>query len=97
MNRFIMLLVLVPLPVRHTASSANTRSECHVHTHGFVRDGMNLTAAQIGGDLTGALDATGCDIGVFYGEGAMGGSVSKATITGAKYFGVVNFRGKMNI
>ena len=32
---------------------------------GFVRDGIDLTAAQIGGTVTGALDATGCDIGAY--------------------------------
>jgi hypothetical protein len=34
---------------------------------GFNRDGINLTAAQIGGKVTGDLDAAGCDIGVYYG------------------------------
>ena len=32
---------------------------------GFVRDGIDLTAAKIGGNVTGALDATGCDIGAY--------------------------------
>ncbi len=51
---------------------------------GFVRDGINLTAAQIGGPVTGELDATGCDIGVYNPT-----SVSGADIHGAHYFGVV--------
>ncbi len=34
---------------------------------GFVRDGVDLTAARIGGDVTGPVDATGCNIGVYYG------------------------------
>jgi hypothetical protein len=55
---------------------------------GFTRDGMNLTAAQIGGNVTGTLNATGCNIGVYYGPGTSG-SVSNATITGANYYGVV--------
>ena len=33
---------------------------------GFFRDGLNMTAAQIGGDVTGSLDATGCNVGVYY-------------------------------
>ena len=45
---------------------------------GFYRDGENLTAAQIGGDVTGTLDATGCDIGVYYGPGTTG-SVTRPT------------------
>jgi hypothetical protein len=51
---------------------------------GFVRDGINLTAAQIGGSVTGELDATGCNIGAYNPT-----SVTGATIFGANYFGVV--------
>jgi hypothetical protein len=51
---------------------------------GFYRDGINLTAAQIGGDVTGTLDATGCNIGVYNPT-----SVSGADIYGANYYGVV--------
>jgi len=51
---------------------------------GFVRDGINLTAAQIGGAVTGTLDATGCNIGAYNPT-----SVSGATISGANYYGVV--------
>ena len=63
---------------------------------GFYRDGMNLTAAQIGGDVTGTLNATGCDIGVYYGPGATG-SVTGATIANAKYFGIVNDGQNVNV
>jgi hypothetical protein len=55
---------------------------------GFVRDNINMTAAQIGGDVTGTLDATGCNIGVYY-DNANSGNVTGATIFGANYFGVV--------
>jgi Right handed beta helix region len=54
---------------------------------GFVRDGINMTAAQIGGDVTGTLDATGCNIGVYY-DNTTSGNVTGATIFGANYFGV---------
>jgi hypothetical protein len=57
------------------------------HT-GFVRDGIDLTAAQIGGDVTGELDATGCNIGVYY-DSTHTGNVTDADIHGANYFGVV--------
>jgi parallel beta-helix repeat protein len=56
---------------------------------GFVRDGINLTAAQIGGDVTGSLDATGCNIGVYYANNSAPGNVSGADIFGANYYGVV--------
>jgi hypothetical protein len=52
---------------------------------GFVRDGINLTAAQIGGTVTGTLDATGCNIGAYNPT-----SVTAADISGANYFGVVD-------
>src|SRR5258708_9253229 len=55
---------------------------------GFVRDGINRTAAQIGGDVAGSLDATGCNIGVYY-DNTTSGNVSGANIFGANYFGVV--------
>jgi hypothetical protein len=55
---------------------------------GFVRDGIDMTAAQIGGPVTGSLDATGCNIGVYY-DDANTGNVTGADIHGANYFGVV--------
>lgn len=63
---------------------------------GFFRDGTDLTAAQIGGNVTGTLDATGCDIGVYYGP-ATTGTVNNADIFGARYFGVVNRGGSVNV
>ncbi len=55
---------------------------------GFVRDGIDLTAAQIGGNVTGALDASGCNIGVYY-DNTHTGNVTGANIHGANYYGVV--------
>ncbi len=56
---------------------------------GFFRDGINMTAAQIGGNVTGTLDATGCNIGVYYDSSTTPGNVTNAEIFGANYFGVV--------
>ena len=56
---------------------------------GLIRDSINLTAAQIGGSVTGTLDATGCNIGAYF-DAAHPGSVSGADIFGANYFGVVD-------
>jgi hypothetical protein len=62
---------------------------------GFFVDGFNLNAAMINpGGLNGtALDATGCNIGVYYDDGTnigpVGGTVTGATISGANYFGIV--------
>jgi hypothetical protein len=51
---------------------------------GFIRDGITLTAAQVGGTVTGALDAVGCNIGAYNPL-----SVTNADIFGANYFGIV--------
>jgi parallel beta-helix repeat protein len=67
---------------------------------GFFRDGINMTAAQIGGKVTTTLDATGCNIGVYYGPlydstgntptgTADAGNVTGASISNANYFGVL--------
>lgn len=63
---------------------------------GLIRDTINLTAAQIGGSVTGRLDATGCNIGVYYGPGSTG-SVSAADISGANYYGVVVNAAAVNV
>lgn len=56
---------------------------------GFSRDGLVLTAALInpGAVTTTVVDATGCDIGIYYNTT---GSVDQSTVAGAKYFGIVN-------
>jgi parallel beta-helix repeat protein len=56
---------------------------------GFMQDSMNLTAAQIGGNVTGDLNATGCQIGVYYDNTTSGNVSAGANIHGANYFGVV--------
>ena len=97
MKRLIMMLLLVALAIPATAfAGINSSGAATCTATGFYRDDINLTAAQIGGNLTGDLDATGCDIGVYYGPGTKG-SVKNATIENAKYFGVVNYRGKVNV
>jgi hypothetical protein len=68
--------------IQITASAACTLTD-------FSRDGHLLTAAQIGGNVTGTLDATGCDIGVYYESGHLGSVTAGADISGAKYFGVL--------
>ncbi len=63
---------------------------------GYVRDGITLTAARIGGTVTGDIDATGCNIGAYF-DSASPGSVSDADIYGANYFGVVVNGGSVDI
>jgi len=56
---------------------------------GFVRDSINLTAAQINpsGTVSGDVDATGCNIGIYYDHAT--GAVNNANVHGANYYGVV--------
>jgi hypothetical protein len=63
---------------------------------GFVRDSIDLTAAQIGGAVTGNLDATGCNIGAYF-DAAHPGSVTNANIHGANYYGVVVNAATVNV
>ncbi len=67
---------------------------------GFYRDSINLTApaADINptSPVTGTVNATGCNIGVFFGPG-MNGSVKNATIYGSNYYGVVVQKAKVNV
>jgi copper-binding protein NosD len=78
--------MLVAVPSALTMATTAGAATCLPTT--FSRDGFFLTAAQIGGTVNGSLDATGCDIGVYF---ATPGSVTAgAEIFGARYFGVVN-------
>lgn len=63
---------------------------------GFYRDGINLTAAQMGGDVAGTLDAGGCNIGVYY-DSTNTGNVTGATIFGASYYGVFVLKTSVNV
>ena len=74
-----------------------TRSSVCTPT-GFYRDNINLTAALIdpASPVTGEVDATDCNIGVYYAQGTSG-SVSGANIHGANYFGVVVNAAAVNV
>ncbi len=62
-----------------------------------MRDGINLTAAQINPKLVlGTVNATGCNIGVYFGPGKSG-QVTLANIYGANYYGIVNDGANVNI
>jgi hypothetical protein len=80
-----------------TAGAAAAADTCT--PTGFIRDGINLTAALINptAPVTGDVDATGCNIGVYYRPGTSGGSVSGANIHGANYYGVVVNAAAVNV
>jgi hypothetical protein len=57
---------------------------------GFIRDGMNLTAAVIAdGNISGqTIDVSGCNISIYYGPGTSG-TVDSSVVFGSNYFGIV--------
>jgi hypothetical protein len=65
---------------------------------GFSRDSINLTAALINppGKVSRDVDATGCNIGIYYSPGARG-DVNQANVHGANYFGIVNNGAEVDI
>jgi hypothetical protein len=78
-----------------TAGPAGATTTCS--PTGFMRDNINLTAAMINpANVSGKVDATGCNIGVYYGPDSAG-HVSRAEIFGANYFGVVNNGGAVDV
>ncbi len=80
------LLVAVPSTLAIATLTAGAATTCLPTT--FNRDNHFLTAAQIGGTVSGTLDASGCDIGVYF--TTPGTVTAGAQIFGARYFGVVN-------
>ena len=100
MRRFIMLVAAISAfaviaATQLVSSAAAAQVTCQ--PTGFMRDNINLTAAQIGGNVTGTLDASGantvdgvpCNIGVYYDNTTSGNVSAGADISGANYFGVV--------
>ncbi len=78
----VLAVLLIALPV-------STASAVTCTPTGYYRDGANMTAALVNpASVTGDVDATGCNIGVYYNTGI--GTIDKANIYGANYFGVVN-------
>jgi hypothetical protein len=90
------MLVTAATAVLGIASTASASTSCTAT--GFYRDGINMTAAMInpGNVKNAVVDATGCNIGIYYGPGSSG-SVMKSEIYGANYFGVVNDGGRVNV
>jgi hypothetical protein len=65
---------------------------------GYVRDGINMTAKVMNpaGTVTGQINATGCNIGVYFGPGHTG-TVQDAEVFGANYFGIVSNGGAVDV
>jgi hypothetical protein len=87
-NKFALLLIAGLALAGVLGASPAVATMCT--PTGFVRDGMNLTAAVIAdGDISGqTIDASGCNIGIYYGPGT-GGTVENSEVFGSNYFGIV--------
>ncbi|HSS80847.1 MAG TPA: right-handed parallel beta-helix repeat-containing protein [Gaiellaceae bacterium] len=84
-----------------TASAStllNEASAASCTPTGLMRDGNNLTAAVYNPQraVTGTVDATGCNIGVYFAPSSHG-RVLHANVFGANYFGVVNNGGDVTV
>ena len=93
----LLALVLVGVvAIAHVRGAAASGVTCT--PTGFYRDSINLTAAKINPHrvVSGTVNATGCNIGVYYGPGVTG-QVRHATIYGANYYSVVNDGGHASI
>lgn len=88
MNRRILLTIFAAALLLGLTGGPAAAATCT--PTGFFRDGINLTAAMINpGDVSGAtVDATGCNIGIFFGPG-VSGSVDSSQVMNANYFGIV--------
>lgn len=92
----LVVALAVALVAGFMVSGAHASPTCT--QTGYVRDAINLTAAQINptGTVKGDVNATGCNIGVYYSAGHTG-TVNGAEIHGANYYGVVNHGGSVTV
>ncbi len=86
MNRSVIAATLILGSLLAVPASAQTCTAT-----GFYKDGINMTAAMINpaGIVTGVVDATGCNVGVYYDHNGLGGTVVMAEVKNANYFGVL--------
>lgn len=98
MKRSAIFGLLLALTAVLTSPSAPAQAVVTCTPTGFFRDGINMTAAVINPTVTvtGTIDATGCNIGVYFSPGTTG-SVSGAEIFGANYFGVAVQGASVNV
>src|SRR3981081_1165840 len=72
MKRKLTLLLITGLVLTGALGASPANAACT--PTGFIRDGMNMTAKVIAdGDISGqTIDASGCNIGIYYGPGTSG-------------------------
>jgi hypothetical protein len=88
----LLSIALVGVAVMSFVHISGARAATSCTATGFIRDGINLTAAVIpttgSPNVTTTVNASTCNIGVYYGPGITG-KVS-TQVYGANYYGVVN-------
>src|SRR6266702_1559777 len=89
MKRMVFAATIFATVAALLTTTPGTRATGPCTPTGFFRDSINMTAAMINpSSVTGVVNATGCNIGVYYGPGSRG-VIKNAEIYGANYFGVV--------
>jgi hypothetical protein len=88
MKRKLTLSLITGLVLAGALGASPANAACT--PTGFIRDGMNMTAKVIAdGDISGqTIDASGCNIGIYYGPGTSG-TVESSEVSGSNYFGIV--------
>jgi hypothetical protein len=87
MGKRFLGLTLATVSVAWLVPASSARAATCTPT-GFFRDGIEMTAVQINPTtVPSPLDATGCNIGVYYNAGVA--TLNQVEIYGANYFGVL--------
>jgi parallel beta-helix repeat protein len=98
MKRVLFFAMLVVAAITAAISIGAVRASAATCTAtGFFRDNFELTAAVINPTttVTGTVDASGCNIGIYYGPGHTGAVT--AEVENANYFGVVADGAAVNV
>jgi hypothetical protein len=103
LGRTFCLVLLASLLAAGAFTASDLRSQALAATctpTGYMEDGINLTAAMIvttSSDITNTtIDATGCNIGIYFAPGSHG-RVVNSVIHEANYYGVLNNSGNVTI
>lgn len=85
MYKFSLLVCVCAIAITNATATPSCTAT------GFIRDGINLTAALINpsGTVSGTVDGTSCNIVIYYSSAGAGGTIKNANLSGANYFGVV--------
>src|SRR5579862_147913 len=95
-RRSFLVVVAVVVAGLGAAAPSQSAPANTCSSTGFSWFGTPLTARFIDpSNVTGTIDATGCNIAVYYDGGS--GTVSDADISGANYFGVLNNGGNVTV